>query len=66
MPLPAAIHGPVARESDNGAAPMRCHMRIAVVTETYPPEVNGVSLTVHALVSQMAADGHEISPSFFQ
>lgn len=35
-------------------------MRIAVVTETYPPEVNGVALTVHALVSQMAADGHEI------
>lgn len=33
-------------------------MRIAVVTETYPPEVNGVALTVHALVSQMAADGH--------
>jgi len=35
-------------------------MRIAVVTETYPPEVNGVALTVHALVSQMAADGHEL------
>ncbi|MGQ0430651.1 MAG: glycosyltransferase family 4 protein [Gammaproteobacteria bacterium] len=35
-------------------------MRIAVVTETYPPEVNGVALTVHMLVSQMAADGHEL------
>lgn len=35
-------------------------MRIAVVTETYPPEVNGVALTVHALVAQMAADGHEL------
>jgi glycosyltransferase involved in cell wall biosynthesis len=35
-------------------------MRIAVVTETYPPEVNGVALTVHTLVSQMAADGHEL------
>ncbi|HEY7739151.1 MAG TPA: glycosyltransferase family 1 protein [Steroidobacteraceae bacterium] len=36
-------------------------MRIAVVTETYPPEVNGVALTVHALVSQMAAGGHDIT-----
>ncbi len=41
-------------------------MRIAVVTETYTPEVNSVSLTVHTLVSQMAADGHEITLSFFQ
>lgn len=36
-------------------------MRIAVVTETYPPEVNGVALTVHALVAQMAADGHQLT-----
>ncbi len=35
-------------------------MRIAVVTETYPPEVNGVSLTVHGLVTGMAEDGHEM------
>jgi glycosyltransferase involved in cell wall biosynthesis len=35
-------------------------MRIAVVTETYPPEVNGVALTVHTLVSGMAEDGHEL------
>ena len=35
-------------------------MKIAVVTETYPPEVNGVALTVHSLVSQMAADGHDL------
>jgi glycosyltransferase involved in cell wall biosynthesis len=35
-------------------------MRIAVVTETYPPEVNGVALTVHTLVSQMAALGHDV------
>ena len=35
-------------------------MRIAVVTETYPPEVNGVSLTVQGLVSGMAEDGHEM------
>ncbi len=35
-------------------------MRIAVVTETYPPEVNGVSLTVQGLVAGMADDGHEM------
>jgi len=35
-------------------------MKIAVVTETYPPEVNGVALTVHTLVSEMAAAGHDI------
>jgi glycosyltransferase involved in cell wall biosynthesis len=35
-------------------------MRIAVVTETYPPEVNGVALTVHNLVAVIAGDGHEM------
>ena len=35
-------------------------MRIAVVTETYPPEVNGVALTVQNLVSGMAEDGHDL------
>jgi glycosyltransferase involved in cell wall biosynthesis len=45
---------------DNGAANRRCQMRIAVITETYPPEVNGVALTVHDLVARMAADGHEL------
>ncbi len=35
-------------------------MHIAVVTETYPPEINGVALTVHALVAQLASDGHDL------
>ncbi len=35
-------------------------MHIVVVTETYPPEVNGVALTVQGLVTQMAAAGHEL------
>src|SRR5918995_1809053 len=35
-------------------------MRIAVVTETYPPEVNGVALTVQNLVCGMAEDGHDL------
>jgi glycosyltransferase involved in cell wall biosynthesis len=35
-------------------------MRIAVVTETYPPEVNGVALTVAGFVSALAAEGHAV------
>ncbi len=35
-------------------------MRIAIVTETYPPEINGVALTVHSLATGLAACGHAI------
>jgi len=35
-------------------------MRIGIVSETYPPEVNGVALTVHALAAGLAARGHAI------
>ncbi|NII10183.1 glycosyltransferase family 1 protein [Oleiagrimonas sp. C23AA] len=35
-------------------------MRIGIVTETYPPEVNGVALTVHSLAEGLAARGHLI------
>ncbi len=36
-------------------------MRYAIVTETYPPEVNGVALTVQALESGLRARGHDVS-----
>jgi glycosyltransferase involved in cell wall biosynthesis len=36
---------------------MAC-LRIALVTETYPPEVNGVAMTISRLVSGMRARGH--------
>lgn len=36
-------------------------MRYAVVTETWPPEVNGVALTVHALVEGLRRRGHAVS-----
>ena len=36
-------------------------MRYAIVTETYPPEVNGVALTVHGLEHGLRARGHEVS-----
>ncbi|MFD0738687.1 glycosyltransferase family 4 protein [Lysobacter koreensis] len=36
-------------------------MRYAIVTETYPPEVNGVALTVQALEQGLRARGHEVA-----
>lgn len=35
-------------------------MKIAYVTETWPPEVNGVSLTVARTVAYLRAHGHEV------
>ncbi|KRE94978.1 glycosyl transferase [Frateuria sp. Soil773] len=35
-------------------------MRIGIVSETYPPEINGVALTVHGLAAGLAARGHTI------
>ena len=35
-------------------------MRIGIVTETYPPEINGVALTVQGLAEGLAACGHQI------
>ena len=36
-------------------------MHIAIVTETYPPEVNGVALTVQGLERGLRALGHDVS-----
>ena len=36
-------------------------MRYAIVTETWPPEVNGVALTVQALEQGLRARGHRVS-----
>lgn len=35
-------------------------MRIAIVTETYPPEINGVALTVQNLVQELLHLGHSV------
>ncbi|MDE1894022.1 MAG: glycosyltransferase family 1 protein [Pseudomonadota bacterium] len=35
-------------------------MRIGIVSETYPPEVNGVALTVHSLAAGLARRGHSV------
>ncbi|RNF86386.1 glycosyltransferase family 4 protein [Montanilutibacter psychrotolerans] len=36
-------------------------MRYAIVSETYPPEVNGVALTVQALEQGLRLRGHEVT-----
>ena len=36
-------------------------LHIAVVTETYPPEVNGVAMTLGRMVQGLLARGHRIS-----
>lgn len=35
-------------------------MRIGIVSETYPPEINGVALTVHSLAAGLASQGHTV------
>ncbi len=35
-------------------------MRYAIVTDTYPPEINGVALTVHSLESGLRMRGHDV------
>ena len=40
--------------------PQRRSLRVAVVTETYPPEVNGVAATISRVVDGLHAAGHEL------
>ena len=35
-------------------------LRIAIVTETYPPEVNGVAMTLGRLVDGLISQGHQV------
>ncbi len=41
-------------------APARRQLRIAIVTETYPPEVNGVAMTTGRIVDGLLQQGHEV------
>jgi len=40
--------------------PARRSLRVALVTETYPPEVNGVAATIARVVEGLRANGHEL------
>lgn len=53
MRLPPAV-------ADDSAPPAHRPVRIALVTETYPPEVNGVALTVARMVEGLRRRGHEL------
>jgi glycosyltransferase involved in cell wall biosynthesis len=48
------MNAPIQRSGTRGA------LRVAVVTETYPPEVNGVARTVGLMVDALCERGHEI------
>jgi len=41
-------------------APNRLQLRIALVTETYPPEINGVAMTLGRMVDGLLRRGHAI------
>ncbi len=43
-----------------GAAQRATRLGVAVVTETYPPELNGVSLTVNRAVDYLRGRGHSV------
>ena len=40
--------------------PLQRHLRIAVVTETWPPEINGVAVTLSRLIQQLGSRHHTI------
>jgi glycosyltransferase involved in cell wall biosynthesis len=43
------------------AGPPACRpLHVALVTETYPPEINGVAMTVGRMVEGLRARGHEV------
>jgi glycosyltransferase involved in cell wall biosynthesis len=49
-----------AQPRADSMAPALPTLHIAVVTETYPPEVNGVAMTVARLVQGLCARGHQL------
>jgi glycosyltransferase involved in cell wall biosynthesis len=48
------MHTPLKLSRARGA------LRVAVVTETYPPEINGVARTVGLMVEALLERGHEV------
>lgn len=46
--------------SCGGGTPEPRRLRVAVVTETYPPEVNGVAATISRVVAGLRLRGHDV------
>ncbi len=36
-------------------------MKLCIVTETYPPEVNGVAMTLHRISNELRSQGHSVT-----
>ena len=36
-------------------------MKLCIVTETYPPEINGVAMTLHRISNELRRQGHSVS-----
>jgi glycosyltransferase involved in cell wall biosynthesis len=50
----------VAAITVDSLMPRRRSLRVAVVTETWPPEVNGVAATISRVVAELRENGHEV------
>src|SRR6186713_121977 len=61
MRLPSPVHRRWPRLRNGLAQAGDRRMRYAIVTETYPPEINGVALTVQGLEQGLRARGHELT-----
>jgi hypothetical protein len=55
------MHELLAEERTERATETASRLRICIVTETYAPEVNGVTLTLGQLVAGLRARGHAVS-----
>lgn len=53
--MPPQLHPTKLGQASTGKV-----MRIGIVSETYPPEINGVALTVHSLAAGLASRGHSV------
>src|SRR5687768_6237581 len=49
-----------ARYTTLASTPTDKALRIAIVTETYPPEINGVAMTLGRLIHGLRQQGHSI------
>jgi glycosyltransferase involved in cell wall biosynthesis len=49
-----------ARASEQEGAVMSKAFRVSIVSETYPPEINGVAMTVSQLVGQLRRNGNRV------
>lgn len=56
----ATLHRDLIDVPVRSDAPGPANLRIALVTETYPPEINGVAMTLGRMVEGLAGRGHRI------